>query len=106
MAQKMDLIDRNALMAKLRRMPIFEKTDFDKKMLYVEKSIIEQMPAVDAVEVVHGRWEHDSIGFSDFWVCSACREAWFFEEDPVNESTRVNYCPNCGAKMDGEREDE
>ena len=48
----MDLIDRQELMTKLHRMPGFEKTDSDKKMLYVEKSIIEQMPTVDAVEVV------------------------------------------------------
>ena len=63
---------------------------------------IKTAPTIDAVPVVHGRWIHDSIGFSDFWICSACRETWFFEDDPQNESTRVNYCPNCGAKMDGE----
>lgn len=60
-------------------------------------------PAADVVEVVHGEWEHDSVGFDDFWRCSACREDWFFDYDPETESTRVNYCPNCGAKMDGER---
>ena len=40
------LIDADALMGKLRRMPKFEKTDFDKTMLYVEKSIIDAMPTV------------------------------------------------------------
>ena len=68
---------------------------------------IKNLPAVDAVEVVHGRWipryeikemyySPDDIeqykvpyGFS----CSVC-DKWI--------SARTNYCPNCGAKMDGE----
>lgn len=83
-----ELIDRQELMAKLYRMPIFEKADFDKKMLYVEKSIIDQMPTVDAVPVVHGRW----LEGNNRQPCSVCRyrgqKSW-------------KYCPNCGAKMDG-----
>ena len=62
---------------------------------------IDDAPIVDAVEVVHGRWIHDSIGFDDFWKCSACGEDWFFIDDPTEEYTKVNYCPNCGAKKDG-----
>lgn len=64
---------------------------------------VKAQTAADVVPVVHGRWEHDSVGFDDFWKCSACREDWFFEYDPTEECTRVKYCPNCGAKMDGER---
>ena len=49
------LIDADALIDKMRRMPIFEKTDFDKKMLYVEKSIIDEMPTVVPDNNV-GKW--------------------------------------------------
>lgn len=47
-------------------------------------------PTVDAVPVAHGHWINDS--------CSRCG----FE---ISQKTR-SYCPNCGAKMDEEVEDE
>ena len=59
--------------------------------------IVEASPTVDAVEVVHGRWEKFHHGSYDFALrlrCSHCRHVvyeWGF-----------NYCPNCGAKMDGD----
>lgn len=52
---------------------------------------------VDAVTVRHGRWERhycEDDGISDGWRCSACSEWYFFDHTP-------NFCPNCGAKMDG-----
>mgnify|MGYP007037160466 CR=1 FL=1 len=49
-----------------------------------------QAPTVDAVEVVHGRFVDAE--------CSVCR--WFGN---IVETRHYNYCPNCGAKMDGER---
>lgn len=52
---------------------------------------IEEAPTVDAVEVVHGRWMHHGNGIA---YCSNC------EVDAVEDAT--NFCPNCGAKMDGE----
>ena len=66
-------------------------------------------PTVDAVEVVHGRWTHDAVQtcglFDDslpVWVdvmqCSVCNEY-------IEGSHGTSYCPNCGAKMDGERKD-
>ena len=58
-------------------------------------------PTVDAVPVVHGRWEFDGSDFADIWKCTACGDDWFFEYDPRDNETRVNYCPNCGARMDG-----
>lgn len=55
--------------------------------------------------VVHGYWvgtQYD--GFADgcpvydLWECSECREEYESEGDPPP----YNYCPKCGAKMDGE----
>lgn len=47
---------------------------------------------VDAVEVVHGRWNPcGSCGYR----CSKC-DFW------VTFRSLNNYCPNCGAKMDGD----
>jgi hypothetical protein len=53
---------------------------------------IEEAPTVDVVEVVHGRWLTDSATGISF--CSECNC------DAVEADT--NYCPECGAKMDGD----
>jgi hypothetical protein len=48
-------------------------------------------PAADVAPVVHGRKIEDGdIGC--FWLCSLCGECLPYG---------ANYCPNCGAKMDG-----
>ena len=52
-----------------------------------------QAPTVDAVEVVHGRWI--GSGHLDFF-CSVCGA---YQTYLVG---MTNYCPNCGAKMDGD----
>ena len=53
-------------------------------------------PTVDAVEVVHGRWEprKDVIGFVR---CSVCHDCNIYDE--WVDGKKWNYCPNCGAKM-------
>ena len=49
--------------------------------------------AVDAVEVVHGRWEQARYTEAPLYICSECDKP---------EYKQHNYCPNCGAKMDGD----
>ena len=54
------------------------------------------VPTVDAVEVVHGRWiKSKSMVLSA--KCSKCK-GWVVKHS-VNEPD-FNYCPNCGARMD------
>ena len=62
---------------------------------------LDDAPTVDAVPVVHGRWiKHIEIGaMNNHCECSVCN--W---ETPLM-STKRNYCPNCGAKMDGGEND-
>lgn len=67
---------------------------------------ITQLPAADVVEVVRGRWDeipnrYMSISSKDgsysghATSCSVCHE--------VNPNVfKTNYCPSCGAKMDGD----
>ena len=60
------------------------------------------LPTVDAVEVVHGEWntiEDDYVGLVAL-QCSMCNEEYWFEEELPTKS--YNYCPNCGAQMDGD----
>lgn len=43
-----------------------------------------------------GKWVHDGSRWENRWICSECGYKWFFE------CARGMYCPNCGAKMEGE----
>ena len=52
-------------------------------------------------EVVHGRWEKASEKMP-IYRCSICKERNLFKN---GYNVLSNYCPNCGAKMDGERKD-
>lgn len=55
---------------------------------------VDDAPAADVAPVVHGRKIEDGdIGC--FWLCSLCGECLPYG---------ANYCPNCGAKMDLEDE--
>lgn len=54
-------------------------------------------PAADVVEVKHGEWSFvGSDRWNDCFQCSACGKM------AMDDS---NYCPNCGAKMDGRKGD-
>jgi hypothetical protein len=57
--------------------------------------MIMDAPTVDAVEVVHGRWEKVDIVPNYMWRyrCSCCHS---------DGESGYRYCPNCGAKMDGD----
>ena len=55
------------------------------------ETVIREFPAVDAVEVVHGRWM--PCGFGREIMCSVCR-------CELNDGWEYRYCPDCGAKMD------
>ena len=53
------------------------------------------------VEVKHGYWVYNrrQVFGEPFYFCSLCI-------DGGSNNGRDNYCPHCGAKMDGERKDE
>ena len=54
------------------------------------------LPASDVAPVRHGRWGTHSDR-PDSLICSVCNCGFdMWKHDPHN------YCPNCGAKMDGE----
>lgn len=57
----------------------------------------DNLPTIDAVPVVHGRWI--DLGRNYYTVVSQCSECC------AKYDFRSPYCPNCGAKMDGGAED-
>ncbi len=61
-------------------------------------NLIMKQPAADVEPVKHGYWAKAPYNYL-VGICSVCRC------EPLNPSFRAalyNYCPNCGAKMDGE----
>lgn len=57
--------------------------------------LLKEAPTVDVVEVVHGQFEFACVhNGKKFYKCTNCHHAFPFEN--------VNYCPNFGAKMDGD----
>ena len=63
--------------------------------------ILDYLPTIDAVPVKHGKWIDPTTG-EYCYRCSVC------EEYTTMELPRLlyHYCPNCGAKMDGGKDDE
>ena len=118
-----EYIDRDAALREIERR---EARMVGDKRVSVDamKSFIKNRPAVDVAPVVHGRWileAHDervNYRWNVTAECSECcdeqKEIWagFFPNVPSPiardaalvsaESVKLsNYCPNCGARMDG-----
>lgn len=95
--QTMRLIDADRLNARLSRngTPYYTVPD------------IENAPTVDAAPIRHGRWVQKKEWHLGRWVawfeCSECGEhddnSDMYEMMPFCNLS--NYCPGCGAKMDG-----
>ena len=70
------------------------------KKSYIDKSLyaehrIEKAPTIDVAPMVHGRWIYGITLNHEWRKCSEC----LVSQDIFGCFT---YCPNCGAKMDGE----
>lgn len=81
----MRLIDADALPVK-----------FDGHIVSVWKNDLDAAPTIDAAPVVHGEWitHNADLPFLIYAECSVCG----FNQ---SISDTLDYCPYCGAKMDG-----
>lgn len=86
----------------------------DEKIAYVAAAkllrSVEDIPAADVAPVVHGRWkaqmDSERSGFQFLtlpdhivgYICSNCGEEAI---EYIDDYFLPDYCPNCGAKMDG-----
>lgn len=59
--------------------------------------------AADVVEVRHGEWLDAPYTYfgAKRYECSQCQQDEFWRKRYIE--IKENYCPKCGAKMDGER---
>lgn len=104
-----EYIEREALLAHIKDLPTWWADAggvYGRRMKYPEGmfdcedviSSVENAPAADVAPVQRGQWTDRQGGFWGVATCSICGEKF-----PTGE-IGLNYCPNCGAKMDGETE--
>lgn len=98
MEKEMRLLDANALIQLLRGQLIAKYPFSYYYGLFAAAAEIEKIPAVDAVEVVHGHWEK-SPHLWGYVRCSVCHDCNVWDE--WSDGKKWGYCPQCGAKMDG-----
>ena len=92
-----EYIEREAILREIERRELLMVGD---KLVSVDamKSFIKNRPAADVAPVRHGKWVHEHMSEGYAWViCSECEAV--IHKILINK--RLNYCPNCGAKMDG-----
>lgn len=59
------------------------------------------IPAADVVPVVHGDWLLRHLGAGHYWECSVCHT-----NPCIYVTEHTKFCPNCGARMDGDSDAE
>ena len=67
--------------------------------------ILNQFPVADVAPVRHGRWISLTDCSNAGVYCSVCQKKVYKEDYAIcnrKNKLRSDYCPNCGAKMDGE----
>ena len=97
-----DLIDRQAAIKAIHY-------EFDECLVWDEsgqhtademENILTSLPSADVQPVRHGHWVHDGLDIPhgvDWMHCSECGR-----RDKYCPAAMTNYCPSCGARMDGE----
>lgn len=66
-------------------------------------TIVDLQPTVDAEPIKHGRWILNSQYGTE---CSECGTAMFEIVGAPYTTFEPNYCPNCGARMDAQEDQE
>ena len=111
MANEKRLIDANAYESNIRKLSVqYGDGTYpgDREAMIYDEALVDALyalneaPTVDAVEVVHGKWVHSGRRIPngvDWWHCSECGKS------ATGVEIKYNYCPNCGAKMDGGNDD-
>lgn len=65
----------------------------------VKKDLIDPAPTIEAEPVRHGHWIYHP---DDLFPCESKQECSICHAKELFTLNNENYCPNCGAKMDGD----
>ena len=88
-----EYIEREALVKRLK------KEECDCEWLWA----ILDIPTADVAPVRHAKWELIDECINEGVYCSNChKKIYRARAEYANQKVKSNYCPNCGAKMDGD----
>ena len=95
-----EYIDRVPIIKKLEQRMLSPETTFINTVLI---RLLQGEPTADVVKVKHGKWIERENNYDTYYDCSVCSESFVFVDgDPIDNL--YQYCPNCGAKMDGKED--
>lgn len=108
MAEK-EYIERNAVVNGIRN-AIKNYSDDKSEVNKITASIFEifakefeSIPAADVAPVRHAKWELIDECINEGVYCSNChKKIYRARAEYANQKVKSNYCPNCGARMDGD----
>ena len=96
-----EYIEREALMRRIKEIHCAECDNYHGvrcRSCWVDDTLgyIDSEPPDDVMPVRHGRWiEQEKYTFGVMYDCSIC------DNRILDNGHSWNYCPNCGAKIDG-----
>lgn len=70
-----------------------------RERVFEAEEAVHRLPVADVAPVVHGHFVHDGqlyVGGLDWFHCSSCGRL------AAGAEARFDYCPWCGARMDGD----
>lgn len=85
-------------------MRLIDADAFDKRLVRLGalsiKSALDEEPTIEAEPVRYGRWIHTDLA-AHWHGKDECSECTYHEKDR-SDLSHLNFCPNCGCKMQGE----
>ena len=98
-----EYIDREALVEHLNVLSYGRFTEMPLYMAVMGTiNEIKKFPAADVQPVVHGRWIDEGVEVGSHTNGIAIINVTFCSECDEQVDYRTSYCPNCGARMDGD----
>lgn len=99
-------IEREALIAELAECTIISDDLYGMGIMAgigAAMKKVSGVPAADVAPVRHGRWvEYENESDMGYHYCSECKhQAFNYDEGDCNVEILSDYCPHCGARMDG-----
>lgn len=94
----------------LQKFPVrrnnYDKANGNESLINGVEAVLEyaeNLPTAGVVEVKHGEWSIKKHSYIEFIACSVCNGV--IGTHAGIDANKLNYCPFCGAKMDGGKEE-